>query len=44
LNGGVLVVDCTETRVCTAIDPQQKRPKAFPLPDRLVQAFSGKTL
>ena len=40
LNGSVLAVDCSETRVCTAIDPQQKRPKAFPLPDRLVQAFS----
>lgn len=41
LNGGALVADCSETRVCTAIDPQQKRPKAFPLPDRLVKAFSA---
>ena len=44
LNGGALVVDCAETRVCTAIDPQQKRPKAHPLPDKLVAAFSGKKL
>ena len=40
LNGGALAVECSETRVCTAIDPQQKRPKAHPLPDALVQAFS----
>ena len=42
LNGDALVVDCAETRVCTAIDPQQGRAKAHPLPDRLVAAFSGK--
>jgi len=39
-NNGVIAVECSETRVCTAIDAQQKRPKAFPLPDKLVQAFS----
>jgi len=43
-NGGVLAVDCAETRVCTVNDPQQGRAKAFPLPDRLVAAFSGKKL
>ena len=41
-NGGVLAVECAETRVMTAIDPQQGRTKAFPLPDKLVAAFSGK--
>jgi len=39
---GAVIAECTETRVCTAIDPQQKRPKAHPLPDRLVHAFSGR--
>ncbi len=43
-NAGVLAVDCAETRVCTAVDPQQGRTKAFPLPDKLVAAFSGKQL
>jgi 4-hydroxybenzoyl-CoA thioesterase len=42
LNKDVLAVDCTETRVCTRIDPQQgDRPRARPLPDKLVVAFSG---
>jgi 4-hydroxybenzoyl-CoA thioesterase len=44
LNRGAMVVDCAETRVCTAIDPQQGRSKAFPLPDKLVAAFSGEKL
>jgi 4-hydroxybenzoyl-CoA thioesterase len=44
LNGGTPVVDCAETRVCTAIDPQQGRAKAHPLPDKLVAAFSGKKI
>lgn len=39
-NGGAPAVECIETRVCTALDPQQGRVKAFPLPDKLVQAFS----
>ncbi len=39
-NNGALAVECSETRVCTAIDGEQKRPKAFPLPERLVKAFS----
>lgn len=39
-NIGAAVVECSETRVCTAIDPEQKRPKAFALPEKLVQAFS----
>lgn len=44
LNGGALVVDCAETRVCTAIDPQKGHAKAHPLPDKLIAAFSGKRL
>ena len=40
-NGGVLAVECSETRVCTAMDAVQKRPKAFPLPQVLVKAFTG---
>ena len=44
LNRGAMVVDCAETRVCTAIDPLQGRAKAFPLPDKLVAALSGKQL
>ena len=40
LNGGVLVVECAETRVCTALDPQQGRVRAFPLPEKLVAIFS----
>lgn len=41
-NHGAMIVDCTETRVCTAIDPQEGHTKAFPLPDKLIAAFSGK--
>ena len=40
-NAGLLAVDCTETRVCTALDPQQKRVRARALPEKLVAAFSG---
>ena len=43
-NGGVLAVDCAETRVCTALDPQQGRVRAHPLPEKLVAAFSGKKI
>jgi 4-hydroxybenzoyl-CoA thioesterase len=39
-NGESLAVECAETRVCTAFDPQQGRVKASPLPDRLVRTFS----
>ncbi|HLA20833.1 MAG TPA: thioesterase family protein [Pseudolabrys sp.] len=39
-NGSVLAVDCAETRVCTAVDPQQGRVGAHPLPDKLVEIFS----
>ncbi len=41
LNGGVLTVECAETRVCTALDKQQGRVRAFPLPEKLVAAFSA---
>jgi 4-hydroxybenzoyl-CoA thioesterase len=40
-NAGVLAADCTETRVCTALDAQQKRVRARALPEKLVAAFSG---
>ncbi len=40
LNGGVLAVDCTETRVCTELD-QGGRPRARSLPHALVAALSG---
>ena len=39
-NAGVLTVECSETRVCTAMDIAQKRPKACPLPEVLVKAFT----
>jgi 4-hydroxybenzoyl-CoA thioesterase len=39
-SNGAPVAECTETRVCTAIDREHKRPKACPLPERLVRAFS----
>lgn len=42
-SNGVAVVECDETRVCTAVDKTLGRMKACPLPDRLAQAFSGKT-
>jgi 4-hydroxybenzoyl-CoA thioesterase len=38
-NAGVLAVDCSETRVCTALDAGEGRVRARPLPDRLVEAF-----
>jgi len=34
-NAGVLAVECVETRVCTAFDPQRQRVTAHPLPERL---------
>ncbi len=40
-NNGAPAVECSETRVCTALDKQAGRVKAFPLPERLVKAFSG---
>ena len=40
LNNGALAVECSETRVCTALDKQHGRVKAFALPEKLVQAFS----
>ena len=39
--GGVLAAECAETRVCTAVDPQQGRVKARPLPQKLVELLSG---
>lgn len=39
-NGGVLAVDCAETRVCTAVDPQQGQVGARALPEKLVELFS----
>lgn len=39
-NGGVLAVDCAETRVCTTMDAVAGRAKAFPLPEKLIKAFS----
>lgn len=41
-NQGSTIVECAETRVCTAIDPQQGRAKAFPLPARLAAALAGR--
>jgi len=42
LNRDVLAVECTETRVCTGIDLlQSDRPRARPLPDKLVAALSA---
>jgi 4-hydroxybenzoyl-CoA thioesterase len=41
INGGVLAAECTETRVCTALDPQQGRVRARELPSKLVAALSG---
>ena len=37
LNAGVLAVDCSETRVCTALDTGEGRVRARPLPDRVVE-------
>jgi len=36
-NAGVLAVDCSETRVCTAHDPGEGRARARPLPDAVVE-------
>jgi 4-hydroxybenzoyl-CoA thioesterase len=44
LKGGALIVDCAETRVCTVMDPQEGRSRAFPLPARLAAALSGEGL
>jgi 4-hydroxybenzoyl-CoA thioesterase len=41
LNNDVVAVECTETRVCTGRDAHQSgRPKARPLPEKLVAALS----
>ena len=40
LNAGVLAVDCTETRVCTALDPQQGRVTARAWPEKVVAQLS----
>jgi 4-hydroxybenzoyl-CoA thioesterase len=40
-NAGTLAVECTETRVCTALDPALKRVKARDLPEKVAEAFSG---
>jgi 4-hydroxybenzoyl-CoA thioesterase len=39
---GTLAVDCAETRVCTAVDPQQGGIRARALPDKLVELFSSR--
>jgi 4-hydroxybenzoyl-CoA thioesterase len=39
-NAGILAAECVETRVCTALDPQQGRVKARELPQQLVELFS----
>ena len=39
INAGVLAVECAETRVCTALDAQQRRVRARELPEKLVAAF-----
>ena len=36
-NAGVLAVDCSETRVCTALDESAGRVRARPLPGRVVE-------
>ena len=41
-NAGVVAAECVETRVCTALDPQQGRVKARELPPQLVELFSGR--
>jgi 4-hydroxybenzoyl-CoA thioesterase len=42
VNGAVLAVEATETRVCTALDPQQGRVRARELPDKLVETLFGR--
>jgi 4-hydroxybenzoyl-CoA thioesterase len=39
-NAGVLAVECTETRVCTALDPQQGRVTARAWPEKVVAQLS----
>ncbi len=39
LRGRVLVADCTETRVCTAVRGQEGVARSRELPDKLVQAL-----
>ncbi len=41
INAGVLAVECSETRVCTALDAEAGRVRARALPDRLVEALRG---
>jgi hypothetical protein len=41
LNAGVVTAECMETRVCTALDPQEGRVKACALPAKLVELLSG---
>jgi len=40
-NAGVPAVECTETRVCTALDAEAGRVKACPVPAALVRAFTA---
>jgi 4-hydroxybenzoyl-CoA thioesterase len=42
-NGEVLAAECVETRVCTAVDPQQGRVRARALPEKLVEALSTRS-
>jgi 4-hydroxybenzoyl-CoA thioesterase len=41
INAGALAVECTETRVCTALDAGEGRVRARPLPEPLVEALRG---
>ncbi|APR03650.1 acyl-CoA thioesterase [Thauera chlorobenzoica] len=40
-NGDTIAVECSETRVWTAFDPEQGRIRAKPLPPRIVALLSG---
>jgi len=40
-NAGVLAVECGETRVCTALDKNEGRARARPLPEPLVEGLRG---
>jgi 4-hydroxybenzoyl-CoA thioesterase len=40
-NGGIVAVECAETRVWTAFDPEQGRIRAAALPPRVVAMLSG---
>lgn len=42
LNNGVVAVECTETRVWTVFDAQENRIRAKPLPQKVIDIFSGK--